>query len=360
MSNFDLANLALKSICPSNELLYDDKGLPSVMVKIPKMTYAQLGLGESDAVHPAFIVNGTEVDAIYISKYQNVLHENRAYSLPGRDPRASITFDNASNACTSKGRGWHLMTRAEWALLALWCKNNGTQPKGNNNYGKDVSESNYIAIPTSFDGDGKINHVATGTGPVTWSHDGTLSGIWDLNGNVYEWVGGLRTVYGEIQVLANNNAADSNNSQAASSIMWKAIKASDGSLITPQGDGRTPGSVKASWSTNKWTLTANDPAEDTTYHGCLLESVECDNTIGDAAKLLLQALGIFKYDATAGAYNGDYVYMDVTQAERSFYCGGSWSSGSYAGVFSLSGYCARSGWGTNLGFRSAYVDLPAE
>ena len=52
---------------------------------------------------------------------------------------------------------------------------------------------------------------------VTWSHDGTPAGIWDLNGNVSEWVGGIRTVYGELQVLVNNNAADPAHSQAASS-----------------------------------------------------------------------------------------------------------------------------------------------
>nr|DAP84740.1 MAG TPA: hypothetical protein [Caudoviricetes sp.] len=33
MSNFDVANLALKAVCPSNEMLYDDKGMPSIMVK---------------------------------------------------------------------------------------------------------------------------------------------------------------------------------------------------------------------------------------------------------------------------------------------------------------------------------------
>ena len=72
MANYDLSSLALQSVCPNNEMLFDDKGLPSVMVKIPKMTLAELGIGTSTAVHPAFVVNGQEVDAIYISKYQNL------------------------------------------------------------------------------------------------------------------------------------------------------------------------------------------------------------------------------------------------------------------------------------------------
>ena len=82
-ANFDLSALAIKAVCPNNEILYDDKGLPSIMVKIPKMTYADLGLGASTATFPAFLVNGQEVDAIYISKYMNIIQNGRAYSLPG-------------------------------------------------------------------------------------------------------------------------------------------------------------------------------------------------------------------------------------------------------------------------------------
>ena len=32
MANFELSALALKSIAPGNDLLFDDKGMPSVMV----------------------------------------------------------------------------------------------------------------------------------------------------------------------------------------------------------------------------------------------------------------------------------------------------------------------------------------
>lgn len=355
-ANFDLSNLALKAVCPNNEILYDDKGKPSIMVKIPKMSYAQLGLGSSTAIHPAFIVNGQEVDAIYISKYQNIVMDGRAYSLPGEDPKTSITLDGAISACSAKGAGWHLMTRAEWAMLALWCKINGTQPKGNNNYGKDTSETDYKAIPTSKDGN-NTGRVATGTGPLTWSHDGTPSGIWDLNGNVWEWVGGLRTVKGEVQILANNNAADSSNSQAASSAQWMAINASDGTLITPDGNGTTTGSVKIDWVSShaQFDTSISDSAPG--GHSCTFEAVTCSANIGDAAKLLLQALGLFKYDATSGAYNGDYFYFNNAEAERAFFCGGGWGSGASAGVFSVYGG-ARSGSDGYFGFRSAFVQLP--
>lgn len=32
MANFDMAELALKSVCPNNAMKYDDKEMPSVMV----------------------------------------------------------------------------------------------------------------------------------------------------------------------------------------------------------------------------------------------------------------------------------------------------------------------------------------
>ena len=91
---------------------------------------------------------------------------------------------------------------------------------------------------------GKIYHTATGTGPLTWSHDGTMKGIMDLNGNVSEWTGGIRTVYGELQFLANNNAADKSHAQTAASSEWKALDATTGEFVTPDGTGTTTNSVK--------------------------------------------------------------------------------------------------------------------
>lgn len=38
-ANFDLTNLAVTGLAPGNELIYDNAGMPSIMVKIPKMTY---------------------------------------------------------------------------------------------------------------------------------------------------------------------------------------------------------------------------------------------------------------------------------------------------------------------------------
>ena len=355
-ANFDLTNLAVTGLAPGNELIYDNAGMPSIMVKIPKMTYKQLGMGESTAVHPAFIVNGTEVDAIYISKYQNIVQDGRAYSIGGVDPAASMNFDQARQYCEAKGEGWHLMTRMEWGLILRWCIANGVLPKGNNNFGKHSSETVYKAIPTYMDADKGIGRVATGTGPLTWYHDQTPSGIADLVGNVWEWSGGIRMVFGELQILANNNGADAAHSQSATSTEWKAIRASDGVLITPNGSGTTSGSIKADhiggklvWSTN---ITVKKDESDYETEA----QIECDSTIKDGAKLWLYNLGFLEYPGDA-LEDGNGCWFNNGAAERCFFSGGVWDGSSY-GLASFNGDHSRSSSGATLGFRSAFVKLP--
>src|SRR5690606_22846130 len=174
-----------------NTVMYDDKGNPSIMVCIPRFNLSDVIDGAPDVPHPAFIVDGVVKNEIWISKYQNIVHDNRAYSLPGMDPKTYVNFDQAKQYCENKGSGWHLMTNAEWAAVALWSKKNGTMPRGNNEYGRDNSAPHERGREVYKDGD-RTGRVATGSGPVSWSHDGTNAGIFDLNGNVWEWVDGVR------------------------------------------------------------------------------------------------------------------------------------------------------------------------
>lgn len=349
MANFDLVKLALKATCPGNDIILDDKGLPSVMVRIPKFKISDVIDGGSDSTHPAFIVNGVEVPEIYISKFQNVVHNGRAYSLPGEDPRTSITFDTARQACEAKGPGWHLMTHAEWAAIALWCRKNNLMPKGNNNYGKDTSESTYIAIPNpNHQDEGRTSRVLTGTGPVTWSHNGELNGIWDLNGNVWEWCGGYRTLGGEIHILPNNNAADPNNSQASGSTLWRAIL-EDGSLTDPGDDGTLKWDYVGSTITLCKTITNQADASRSTEFKNLGKAAEVS-----AVPEILKALAL--YPADNGDHGGDYFYMNNGAGlERLTSRGGYWFNGASAGVFALNGNSFRSDSRANIGFRSAFI-----
>lgn len=113
-----------------NVLLNDDRGKESVMVRIPKFLISDVIPGGPDTVHPAFIVEGEEKECIYVSKYQNVVRGDRAYSLPGEDPSVLYTIEEAEKFCRDKGPGWHLMTSAEWAAVALWSQRNETRLVG--------------------------------------------------------------------------------------------------------------------------------------------------------------------------------------------------------------------------------------
>ena len=356
MSNFDLSSLALASAFPTNKILTDDKGLPSVMVYIPKFKMSDVIDGAGDSTHPAFIVNGVEKDGIYISKYQNVAYNNRAYSLPGEDPKVSITADTARKYCEDKGAGWHMMSAMEWGALALWCKKNGWMPWGNNNYGKDTRETMKKGVPAKYESDGRTATILTGTGPVEYSHNKQLDGIYDLNGNVWEWSDGMRLVYGELQVLENNNAADSSNSKAASSAAWKAIDGTTGALIAPDGSGTTTNSLKLDMvsSKGKWiTGTLSDKKDE--GRGCSFASVTADTNVCDKAKAILYALAMLP-DSTTFDYEGDYFYFNNGNAERFPVRGGCWHHGAGAGLFCTALADPRSNSGWNIGFRSAFYE----
>ena len=369
MANYDLSSLALQSVCPNNVIKVDDSDLPSVLVYIPKFKNSDVLTGGNSATHPAFIINGSEIPGFYYSKYQNVVHTTKltdgdvtaAYSLPGEDPAVSINFDTSRARCEAKGAGWHLSTNAEWAAIALWCKKNGFLPYGNNNYGKDTRESNYKAIPTSTDS-GRTGRVATGTGPLTWSHDKTLSGIWDMNGNVWEWQGGIRFVWGELQILANNDAADPDNPQNETSVCWKAINAADGSLVEPEchvsdTSAKLSGStIKLDYVSGAWVYTTTVTSSADQNRSCLFANVTAAAAVGAAAKVLLRSLALLPDEgATEADYEGDYYWLNNGVAERCVFRGGDWGHGAHAGVFYFDGNNARARVTWTVGFRSAFI-----
>lgn len=354
-SNFDLSNLALKSAFPSNTILTDDVGLPSVMVYVPKFKMSDVIDGASDSTHPAFIVDGVEVSGIYISKYQNVAYNSRAYSLPGEDPKASITADTARTYCENKGEGWHMMSAMEWGAIALWCMKNGWLPYGNNNYGKDTRETLYKGIPTYTDSSRNTCRIATGSGPVEYSHNKQLDGIYDLNGNVWEWSDGMRLVYGELQILENNNAADSSNSKLASSAAWMAIDGTTGELIEPDGSGTTTNSLKLDYVSSKWKWITGTISTTASGSGCAFINISADDDVCDEAKELLYALALLPSDTTQD-YEGDYFYANNAEAERFPLRGGYWYAGARAGVFHSYFIYARSSSYTYIGFRSAFYE----
>ena len=325
-----------------NTVMYDDKGNPSVMVAVPRFNMSDVITGAPNTPHPAFIVNGVTKDIIYISKYPNIVHDNRAYSLPMQDPMASITFDAAVAACNAKGTGWHLTTNAEWAAIALWCKKNGFMPRGNNDFGRDYVATYERARQTTASS-GQTNRTATGSGPRSWAHDNSNEGIFDLNGNVWEWVGGMRLVDGEIQIIIDNNAAITGADQSAASPLWKAIAAADGAIVEPG----TAGSLKYNGTA---TIQLTDVITTTASPSTQFQdvAVKAGITIPVIAKALALAPDAPGYDGRGRLYVNN-------AGERLPSRGGRWNNASNAGVFALRLITPRSLSDTFIGFRSAYV-----
>ena len=348
MPNFDDLKLSIEALSGGkNTVLFDDLGMPSVMVPFPKLKMSDLIAGGSENIHPAFSVDGVEKSVIYVSKYQNIVLNERGYSLPMRDPRASLNFDQAVTYCRNKGKGWSLTPYSLWSAIALWCRKNGTMPRGNNNYGADHAYGHEKGVPTYYES-GKIARCATGSGPNTWNHNWMPDGIADLNGNVWEWCAGMRLKDGEIQIIPYANCMAADASMGASSTLWKAI-AADGTLVEPG----TAGTLKYNYVSGHIQLTSGDITPEDTWRGDTYQNMTLDSalTVPEIAKALL----IYP-DEPGGDYGGDGHYMN-NSGERLPRCGGGWNNTSSAGVFNVYLNNPRSSSHASLGFRSAYCEL---
>jgi hypothetical protein len=101
-------------------VLYDDTGIPSYMLRIPRFNVESIDSSLGSGPHPAFSVNGKIVDEIFVGQVNAKIIGGRAYSLPGEQETRNITFDRAREACAEKGKGWHLITAHEYAALIAW------------------------------------------------------------------------------------------------------------------------------------------------------------------------------------------------------------------------------------------------
>lgn len=306
--------------------------------------------------HPAFVVDGKELEGIYISKFQNVILDGRACSLPDQDPATHVDHDAAVKACSSKGKGFHLMTAMEWGAISLWCRKNGWIPFGNNDMGKDIREDDITARISCYNPEKPVCRTATGTGPVEWSHNRNASGIYDLNGNVWEWVGGMRLVFGELQILPNNNSASDRYRQDAFSQDWRAIDGIDGGFLIPDGHGTTKNSVKLDFVNDRWTYVTNKKLDMLDhFRFCDFADVSACSSICKSVKELLYALGCLPYCIDSD-YQGVSLYANNGAAERIPFRGGRWGQGRNAGIFKTCFDDPRSYCGDAVGFRSAYYE----
>lgn len=336
----DLVNLSLQAAMPNNIILFDDRDHPSVMVRIPKFRICDVIEGGPAAVHPAFIVNGKEVPEIMISKYSNILVEGCACSLPDQSPDSEVTFDDAKAACENKGKGWHMMTNAEWAAVALLCKKNGFMPRGNNACGRDFYRSDETGRVTyTYERNGELRNgkTATGSGPVSWAHDNSPAGIYDMNGNVWTPVTGFRLVDGEIQITPNNDSASQREE------VWRAVLP-DGSLVLPG----TEGTLKFDHRGEELVLTDTLKEQKDGWGGSLFGKLRAETKVPE----ILKSLAIFPSDPEG--YGEQKVWVNNT-GEKIPWRGGTWDAFANSGVFCLFTCYPRKHVSVWCGFRAAYV-----
>lgn len=368
ISKYDSAKFALEAASGGkNTLLFDDLGMPSVMVRIPRFNWADVVEGGEDKPCSAFMVDGDLLDYIYISKYLNVIENGRAYSLPGRDPAHTITIDDAREACARKGKGWHLFTNAEWAAISHWCMKNNSIPRGNSHWGLayGATHERGILSPENELSATPSARTLTGSGSDSWNHDGSPFGISDLNGNVFDWVSGIRIMDGEIQVIPDNDSA-LNVDESIDSAQWKAIDVK-GNLVNPGSeDTYKYDGVSQGVDTKKVVMVEggsrlSTKIENVNYTGEMTPDADYSyvfNMFYDTLAcvqphIILKELGLFPVDNPAS--NGIFFYKNY--GERVLARGGSWWDNSPGWLWDFYLRETRDFIFPDIGFRAAYVDL---
>lgn len=344
---------------PNNFAIANKDGVYSEFVKLQRFNWDPTSDFASTVIHPAFTVDSAEKE-IYIGKYQACLLSAQgivdntsgiyAGSRKNVQQKSSVNFDQAQALCEANNNGstitgFHLMSNAEWAALQIRSIAGGTQPYGNTNYGRDDRDPSITGrcyTLNQFAASSDQARWLTGSGGIKTSHNHQADGVFDLNGNVWQWVGGLRLRDGEIQILADNNAANPDADMTLNSASWKAILR-DGSLVTPG----TANTLKFNSSGNITDLTTSGSGSHTFESITIADNVAA----GDAGLALLKKLGVYPY--TTGL-NSDYFWYN-NSGEYIPIRGGGCAYGSSAGVSALYLDVERSLSDWAVGFRLAFA-----
>lgn len=391
-----------------NVVKYDATGNPSVFVPFRKVKSKDLDPSLPDRTHPAFIINGQEVDRILIGKYMASEMEpgGTLFSLPNMPPKHSLGA-NELETRVKQFTGASPMTAAMHGLILLLAKKNGWVPKGNTYYSVDhrdgtpwiVGNSATVGVKRVLYGwewectiahtmapelrpdiapnhwkrrkfvggntppgerhldNGRGYNTMTGSGPASWNLDGTPESITDVIGGVMECLPGFRVFDGELQIVANNDAAHPSADNSATSAAWRAI------LPNLGNDGHTlvaPGTT----GTLKWDKSGSYPVLDTTINvrtvGSETMSRAFKGLTANAINVpyiptILQELGIFPIpgDTTQGTV----YYRNQEGTEYYPRRGGGWSSTSNAGLGYIHCHNSRGNPYAYYGIRPAFVEL---
>lgn len=380
---------------------YAADGTPNFFYPIPKMKSSDLDPSLPDHTHPAFIVNGQEIDRRLIAVYKGGSFNGAAHSIPNVPPLVNLGADQLLERIKNCGTGFGPKTVADSGLLLLLARKMGyTTIKGNNNYGVDYRDGTrwepgktftegaktvfqgveYVALSShtsalenkpdispllwkkgrriggipvaSQISDSNPNglNTLTGSGPASWRFGGKVNGIDDLTGNCFDQDYGCRFYSGEIQILADNNAAHPNADLSASSAAWKAIlpnQENNGYTLVAPG---TPGTLHWNWLNSKITLDTVT-SEFVGQKGAYFKDLAVNSSNVPFVPSIMYELGLFPIpgDTTQG-----YYYVDFAEGERFPRRGGYYTSDTGLGyVYAVS---ARAAANTYYGVRSGFFE----
>ena len=377
---------------------YAADGTPNFFYPIPKMKSSDIDPSLPNTTHPAFRINGQEVSRRLIAVYKGGDFNSGCHSIPNVPPLVNLGADQLLAKIKANGAGFGPKTVADSGLLLLLAKKLGYSViKGNNNTGQDYCDATKWAKDTAYTVGNERAHLGilyecitahtsvesvtppdapllwkpirriggvmapnnlntlTGSGPKSWRFGGKANGIDDLTGNTMDQDYGYRIVGGEIQIIADNNAADPGADLSANSAAWKAILPSSSdetyTLVAPG----TAGTLHWNWLNDKWTLDTETAAAVLTQGGksTAFKDLAVNSNNLPYVPCIMRELGLFPIsgDQTQGT-----VYMDIISGERFPRRGGNYYHTSAAGLGCVYAHYARSDTHASCGVRSGFVE----
>lgn len=252
------------------------KGQPSFMTVIERYNLSDIDSTWPEAPHPAFIVGGIVKSEFLVGTYDGSIVDGELVSQPYAEISTGKTIDKYSALARACGPGFHAVTNAEWSAAAL------------------------------------LSH-----------RDGGVGGI---QHKVWNWCTGLRVLDGEIQVIANNDAALTETDLSEYSNDWKAISVAEHLCDIGAAEALKLPNFRGKFRDLKATKESN-------------------------SNLLAMALGVLPH---SNELPDQFAWID-SHGERLAFRGGDWGNGSAAGVFALGLGNARSGANGGIGSRPAFV-----
>ena len=365
------------------------------MVYIPKFTHSDVaGVtfgGFMVGKYPASQPNATADDDNPDVADDAAVGTVPATSRPGVAPWRYINFLRARSACANLGVGWHLISAFEWASLALWSQLMGTQPHGNNGNCNPPADVTYTDEVASLDRAAYARNATylaslTGTGPVTWAHNHDASGVFGMNGNMWEWNDGLMlcpaslsdnstvshvitgaggagyalvlsnlevsltgSPYGASTAVAAGSLTDTNKAWTVNEFTGHFLYDSAGSLFYIDSNTATALTIDATPSAGAYTVLKLVSTDITAGMATGNKILTLRNADADLKPFAIPATA----DGTGSATYGNDVFYFDTASLRAARRGGAWYTGPQAGVFALSLSKSPSDAGGNLSLRVA-------